>query len=374
MSTRINVSNEIVTWAIARAGYDLPVFIEKFPPVRKWLDGVGQPTTKQLQDFSKKVHLPFGYLLLPSPPEEELPIPYFRTNVADVDEVSINVYDTILLMEQRQDWLSGYLRDNDFEPLSFVGRYYNNRDVDAIVNDIRDVLGLPENWASGFKTWTDAQNHLVEVIEDRGIIVTFNGVVGNNTKRKIPVDECRGFVLVDEFAPFMFVNNQDFKSAQMFTIAHELAHVWTGRSAGFDFRKLMPADDPIEKLCDRVAAEFLVPEHAFNEAWQRDPNTSAIARHFKVSEIVAARRALDTGKWTKDRFFEFYTMYKRREYKKKEGQPSGGDFFATAKKRISITFAGHVSQAVKSNQLLHRDAYKLTGMKGDTYEKFFSKY
>lgn len=92
-------------------------------------------------------------------------------------------------------------------------------------------------------------------IEDKGIITVFNGIVENNTSRPIPVDECRGFVW-DEMAPFMFINNADWKSAQMFTIVHELAHIWTGHSAGFDFRKLQPADDPIEILCDKVAAEF----------------------------------------------------------------------------------------------------------------------
>lgn len=231
-------------------------------------------------------------------------------------------------------------------------------------------MRLPENWASQFRTWTDALNHLVEVIEDKGIIAAFNGVVENNGHRKIPVEECRGFVLVDDLAPFMFINNADFKSAQMFTIVHELAHIWTGHSAGFDFRKLQPADDPIEKLCDQVAAEFLVPATAFNEAWRRNPNTSAIAHHFKVSEIVVARRALDTGKWTKRQFLGFYEAYKRREFKKKENQPDGGNFWETAKKRLSITFAAHINQAVKSGQLLYRDACKLTSMKGDTFEKF----
>lgn len=374
MSTRVYVNKEMLTWAIARAGYELPAFTEKFPLTQKWMDGEQQPTVKQLEAFSNKVHLPFGYLFLQKPPDEVLPIPYFRTNGAHADKVGINVYDTILLMQQRQDWLRDYLRENDFEPLPFVGRFRNSRDVKAIVRDIRSELNLPETWASNFSTWTDALSHLVKVVEDKGIIATFNGVVENNVYRKILVEECRGFVLVDEIAPFMFVNNADFKSAQMFTIAHELAHIWTGHSAGFDFRKLQPANNPNEKLCDQVAAEFLVPETAFNEAWRRNPNTSILARHFKVSEIVIARRALDTGKWTMKVFLDFYDAYKRKEFGKKEHQSSGGDFFATAKKRLSITFAVHINQAVKTGQLLYRDACKLTSMKGDTYLEFFAKH
>lgn len=367
------MSNNLLTWAISRAGFELHTFAEKFPAVIQWLEGEKTPTIKQLESFAKKVHLPFGYLFLEEPPVETLPIPFFRSNSAS-ESISLNVYDTILLLQQRQNWLADYLRDNEFEELPFVGRFHGESDHAAIVQDIRNVLNLPENWASQFSTWEDALSHLVATIEDKGIIVTFNGVVENNNKRKIPVDECRGFVLVDQFAPFMFVNNGDFKSAQMFTVVHELAHIWTGHSAGFDFRKMLPANDPIEKLCDRVAAEFLVPENAFDQVWQETPQTDFVARHFKVSEIVAARRALDTGKWTKARFFEFYRNYSRREFQSRERTSSGGNFYATTRKRLSITFATHVDQAVKSGQLLYRDAYKLTSLKGDTFERFFSQH
>lgn len=368
------INKDMITWAITRAGHDVHTFLEENPRVQKWLDGAKTPTAKQLEAFSRKVYLPFGYLFLPEPPKEKLPIPYFRSNGDRVDKVSINIYDTILLLQQRQDWLRDYLKDNDFDELPFVGRYKGSFNVQAIVNNIRKVLGLTENWAAEFQTWEDALNHLVETIEEAGIITVFNGVVENNTKRKIPVEECRGFVLVDKIAPFMFINNADFKSAQMFTVVHELAHIWTGHSAGFDFRKLQPADDPIEKLCDQVAAEFLVPEPAFNEAWRRSPNTKHLARHFKVSEIVIARRALDTGKWSKREFFKFYKEYKNRQYAKKDRQSPGGDFFATTRKRLSVTFASHIKQAVKAGQLLYRDAYKLTSLKGDTFETFFAKH
>lgn len=373
MKSELNIEANMLTWAISRAGYELRDFTDKMPKVADWISGVKKPTLKQLEKFSKKVHIPFGYLFLPEPPNEDLPIPFFRTNGDTLEKVSLNVYDTILLLQQRQNWLKDYLDENEFDELRFVGRYNNNFDVSAIVNDIRSVLNLNENWASQFKTWHETLNHLVEVIEDKGIITIFNGVVENNTSRSIEVDECRGFVLVDNMAPFMFINNGDSKAAQMFTIVHELAHIWTGHSAGFDFRKLQPAADPIETLCDKVAAEFLVPELAFNRIWASMPVINRVARHFKVSEIVIARRALDTGKITRQEFFDFYQVYKNREYIKKQSQGSGGDFYATAKKRLSFTYASHINNAVKSGQLLHRDAYKLTSMKGDTFEKFFTK-
>jgi len=372
MKNEVSVNANVLIWAINRAGYELQTFTKKFPIIQLWLEGKRKPTIKQLEDFSKKVYLPFGYLFLPEPPKEKLPIPFFRTYGNQSDKVSINVYDTILLLQQRQDWLKNYLRDNDFSSLPFVGKFSNSEDIATIVADMRHTLQLPENWASRFKTWHDALDYLVTNIEDKGIITVFNSIVENNTHRPIPVDECRGLVLVDEYAPFIFINNADWKSAQMFTIVHELAHIWTGHSAGFDFRKLQPANDPVEKLCDKIAAEFLVPEVAFNKVWDYNPNFSYAARYFKVSEIVIARRALDTGKISKSDFFSFYDEYSSREFEKKENQTPGGDFYETTKKRLSITFAIHVNWAVKSGKLLYRDAYKLTGLKGDTFEKFFS--
>lgn len=374
MRNEVNVNANILIWAIVRAGYELQTFTDKFPKVQLWIEGKKKPTVKQLEEFSKKVHLPFGYLFLPEPPKEHLPIPFFRSSGNQAEKVSINVYDTILLMQQRQDWLSYYLKDNHFEQLSFVGKFRNTTNVQTIVADIRNTLNLPENWASQFRTWQEAQDHLVLHIEDKGIITVFNGVVENNGFRKIPVDDCRGFVLVNEMAPFMFINNADWKSAQLFTIVHELAHIWTGHSAGFDFRKLQPADDPIEILCDKIAAEFLVPANSFNEVWNHNPSIQNASRYFKVSEIVIARRALDTGKLTKGQFFAFYEEYSNREFAKKEQQNSGGDFYATTKKRLSLTFASHINNAVKSGNLLYRDAYKLTSLKGDTFHNFFSKY
>ena len=369
----INININMLSWAIARAGFDMHDFTQKVPNVIEWIDGHKNPTIKQLEEFSRKVHLPFGYFFLSEPPIESLPIPFFRTNNTQATKVSVNVYDTLLIIQQRQDWLRDYLTENDFDELPYVGKYRNQFNVNEVVKNIRETLGLRENWASEQRTWEDALNFLANQIEDKGIIIVFNGVVDNNTHRQIPVDECRGFVLVDKLVPFMFINNADSKSAQMFTILHELAHIWTGHSAGFDFRKLEPANDVIEIFCDKIAAEFLVPEAMFNQVWNENPNIKFASRYFKVSEIVIARRALDTGKITKSMFYAFYDDYFNREYKKKQSQGSGGDFYATTRKRLSVTFAAHINNAVKTGKLLYRDAYKLTSLKPDTFQKYFSE-
>jgi len=373
METEIKPNPNILTWAIQRAGYELRDLALKFPTVAEWLEETKKPTLKQLEAFSRKVHLPFGYLFLDKPPIEKLSFPFFRSGKATKSTVSLNLYDTIQLIQKRQDWLSEYLMENDFKPLGFVGKFENNQHYKAIVDDIRKTLYLAPNWANNFKSWTEALDHFIAKIEEAGIVMTFNSVVENSNKRNIKVEECRGFVLVDPYAPFMFINAADGKAAQMFTIAHELAHIWLGKSAGFDIDKLLPANDPIELLCDQVAAELLVPENIFLQLFDRNKSFKDLARYFKISPIVIARRALDLNKITKEQFFSFYNNYIIEVKEKKDNAQSGGDFYATQKKRVSLRFAAHINQAIKENQLLYRDAYKLTGLKGDTYQKFISK-
>lgn len=370
----LDVNENIITWAISRAGYDLQEFIDKYPKlkVKDWLDKTKKPTLGQLEKFSSQVYLPFGYLFLQNPPEEKFPIPFFRSNKQLSKRPSINVYDTIVSIQQRQDWLKDFLAENKYSNLDFVGKFSGSMVVQDIVEDIKIVLELQNNWAARFSKSDDAVNHITEKIEDVGIIVVFNGVVEYNNHRPIDVDECRGFVLVDPIAPFMFVNNSDSKSGQLFTIIHELAHIWTGRTAGFDLSDEGSFEDPIEILCDRVAVEFLVPEVSFNYFWRETPNIQKAARFYKVSDIVIARRALELNKITKKEFFDFYNIYKNRVIIKKKS--TGGDFYALARKKVSITFAAHVNHAVKSDKLLYRDAYKLTSLKGDTYSKFINAF
>lgn len=378
MITRVeNINKEIIEWAIIRYGKSLEEFYDQNPDVVNWVKGDKLPTVNQLEEFTHKVHVPFGYMFFPTPPDEITPIPFFRTlNQTSTRKVSLNVYDTIQILQSRQEWLTEYLEEMDYPVLDFVGRYNASSDFNIIVNDIRRVLQLDPEWAAKLKNWEETLNFMTEKIEEAGIIVTYNSVVGTNNFRPINVKECRGFVLVDKRAPFMFINAADAKAAQIFTLMHELAHIWLGENAGFDNQMLLPANDPVELLCDKVAAELLVPEVSFHEKWRVTHDFKVLGRNFKVSPIVIARRAFDLGFINKERFFNFYNEYMdgfERE-NASQNQKSGGDFYATARKRISVRFAAFVNSAVKENKLLYRDAYRLTNLKGDTYNKFMTEH
>jgi Zn-dependent peptidase ImmA (M78 family) len=160
----------------------------------------------------------------------------------------------------------------------------------------------------------------------------------------------------------------------MFTLAHELAHLWLGSSAAFDLRELRPADDATERACNRIAAEFLIPEAELRQQWpevrQNSDRFQRIARHFKVSEIVAVRRALDLNLIQNSDFREFYQRYLSDERRKASHGSSGGDFFASQNMRIGHRFGETVVRAAREGKLLYRDAYQLTGLYGSTFEKY----
>ena len=373
MDTGIEINENLINWAIARAGYNEPDFFLQFPKIKEWIQNKKKLTLKQVEIISNKLHVPFGYLLLKSPPVEKLPIPYFRS-INSNKTINLNVFDTILSIKRRQEWLIEYLDENKYDQLDFIGKYNISDEIEVIINDIKNNLGIEDGWASRFNTWEETLSFLTTKIEELGIIIVFNGIVENNTHRPIPVEDCRGFVIVDKLAPFMFINSTDGKAAQMFTIIHELVHLWLGESAGFENNKLLPANDPIEIFCDKVAAELLVPTKLFIEVWNKNKNFKTLSKHFKVSSIVIARRALDLRLISKKDFFIYYESYLNDLRNKKNKISSGGDFFATQKRRLNLRFANYVNTAVKENKLLFRDAYKITGLKGDTYQKFMTKH
>ena len=286
--TRVEVRREILQWARGRAGLTTDDLRPKFPMIEKWENGEGKPTLRQLENLARKTLTPLGYFFLPKPPEDRLPIPLFRTiDDSTARGPSPNLIETVQIMQRRQTWMREYLIEQGQPELTFVGSAQPGDSSERVSESIRRILGITVGWAEKYPTWTDALHALFEAVEHAGILMVANGVVGNNTHRKLNPREFRGFVLTDTYAPLVFINGSDGKAAQMFTVAHEIAHVWFARSAAFDLRDLQPARDAVEQACNKVAAEFLIPESESRCIWpdvRRDPEPfQALARRFKVN-------------------------------------------------------------------------------------------
>ena len=218
---RVAIEPDLIAWAIDRSGIAVEVLETKFSKLGSWIRGELQPTLKQVEQLAAATRTPFGYFFLPTPPEEHLPIPHFRT-VADARprRPSPDLIETLHLMQQRQAWMREHLIEEQEPPLPFAASTRIDADTNIVATSIRDTLGLSSGWAAQHDAWESALRGLQSKIEGAGILVVANGVVGNNNFRKLDVKEFRGFVLADEYAPLVFVNAADAKAAQMFTLIH----------------------------------------------------------------------------------------------------------------------------------------------------------
>lgn len=361
-----NIRVDMLKWAISRAGFNEEEAITAFPLLETWLSGEKKPTPSQLQKFAAKFYVPFGYLFLQNAPTENIPFPMFRGDAALTNHFDLNVYDTVMNVRSRQEWLEDYILENEIDVCQIVGTATLKTPINETVALLRKTLKLEPRWAFGLASVDVAVSKLTEHIEEAGIFIAYNGVVGNNTHRPLKVSECRGFALTNNVAPYIFVNSSDSKSAQMFTLIHEVAHIMLGISAGH-MGEDIAIHNVIETYCDKVAAEFLVPIAELRLLWNGDIKN--VARRFKVSEIVIARRAHDVGMLSDEDYKFFWAEYSQRPLKTNKNS-GGGSFYLTSVRRVGRLFAIHVRNAVNSRQLNYTDAYRLTGLYGNTYQHF----
>ena len=340
--------------------------------VAQW-EQTGKISIARIDNLAAKTYTPLGYLYLSEPPEERLPIRDFRTRGGDAPRrPSVDLLDTVYLMQRRQAWMRDDLIEGGADPLAFVGAYGLEDSHIEVATAMRSMLGLTAAWAETTTSWSDALRFLRNRLDEVGVLVVFNGVVGNNNYRKLDRKEFQGFALVDEYAPLVFVNSADYISAQMFTLAHEVAHLFIGETGLTLFERLVPSDHETERYSNQVAAEFLVPKEELEDFGPSVRNLDnpfrAISRRFKVSAIVAARRALDLGLIDRNTFFEFYRD-NRHQGQGGRFTGEGGNFWNIQKWRIGPRFAGAVARAAGEGSLLYREAYSLTGLRGDTFER-----
>lgn len=370
--SRVAIQPNLLTWARERAGFSLDSLANKFPKIAEWEAGELQPTLKQIENFSKSVHVPIGYLFLPEPPRESLPIPDFRT-VSDrsITRLNVNLLDTIYLCQERQAWYRDHARLHRFVPVDFIGSAKLSDAPAETAKAISTRLNLSMDERSRLPNWTEALRQLVAQAEGLGVLVMASSIVGGNTHRKLEVSEFRGFALVDSPAPLIFINAADSKAAQMFTLAHELAHLWLGESGVSDTEAVKAPEHlsagqagEIERWCNAVAAELLMPMQATRAAYR--PNMplpdeiQRLARRFKVSALVVLRRLFDAGFLDETIFWQNYDQESERIANlDRGGSSSGGNFYRTFEVRNGKRFARAVIASTLEGQTLFQDAFRM---------------
>lgn len=365
---RVDVNPDLLRWARERSGVEIATLEHRFPKLEAWERREAQPTFKQLEDFAQATHTPIGFLFLQEPPVERVPIPDFRTVPgARFHRPSPDLLDTIYLCQQRQDWYRDFARTNGDPPLTFIGSAKLTDEIPAVASKIRTTLGLDIDERRRMPTWEAALRSLIEQADDIGVLVMVSGVVGSNNRRKLDPQEFRGFALSDPLAPLVFVNGSDTKAAQMFTLAHELAHLWLGESGISDSQASTFPEQDTERWCNQVAAELLVPlKLVRSEHDRRAPlrdEAQRLARHFKVSTLVMLRRIHDTGAVTKKAFWDAYNSELQRLIEIAKSGSGGGDFYATLGVRTGKTFARALVSSTLEGRTSFTLAFRLLGFK-----------
>lgn len=365
------INNNILTWARCRASLSVDYIAEKFKKpvdaIIAWEEGKEPITFAQAQRYANITKIPFGYLYLNTPPEEKLPIPDRRTVGSRNNEISVALKDTISDVLIKQDWYKDYALSNGLPEVELVGKLPPNSNPKKIVATIKEHIDIQIPPTKG--KWKDFFSELVKKIESQGILVMRSGVVKSNNTRPISVDDFRGFCIADKIAPVIFINTNDAKAAQIFTLIHELAHLVLGQSAISDLS--IHSREKEEMICNAVAAEYLTPEVIFlkkwNEALSIEENIDDLRSVFRVSSWVIARRAADLKLISKHEYSKYVSLINEKS------TSSGGDYNRNQKVRSSerLTVAV-VTQALEGKMLL-REAQSLTGIQPNKLYEFAQK-
>lgn len=223
--------------------------------LKEWEDGINQPTIRQAQALAKLYKRPFALFFLPEIPRDFYPLQDYRKSGSK--ELTTSSIFIIREIQQKQAWISDVYSDNNEEKLSFVGRFSINDNPQVVANDILSTLKInPANYntENPIREWIDAA-------ETNGIFVSRTSFI--HSRMKLNSDELQGFAIADSYAPFIFINSEDWNAPQLFTLVHELTHIWigaTGISNGIE-PELINRDkfNPTELFCNEVAANALIP-------------------------------------------------------------------------------------------------------------------
>lgn len=375
----IVLQTHVLRWARERAGLTEEVLAKKVGTsterVADW-ERTGQLKFAQAQKLAKATYTPFGYLFLPSPPEDRLPIPDFRTvGGVGVKRPSPNLIDVLDDALQRQDWFRDYLTAYGEQPLQYVGSLPITMPVAEAAARVRQVVPFDVAARAEARTWEEALTLQIEHVESSGVLVMRSGIVRSNTHRPLSVDEFRGFALADPYAPLIFLNGRDALAAQMFTLAHEMVHVWAGVSGVSNLENTYPVDRAEERFCNNVAAELLVPEVEMRRQWpeaRRQAQPIAwLLRQFRVSSLVVLRRLNDLDLIDRNAFQRTYREEEERFREIAAARAGGGDFYRTQRTRSGRRLARALIESTLEGRTPYRDALRLLGIsKLGTFHEF----
>lgn len=349
---KVPVRGRTLAWAMRRAGLEAPTLARGLgvrpERVEAWLAGEDSPTYAQALKLAQKLHVGLPHLLLP-PPEVHLPVRDFRRGAFFGQEPSPELLEALYDALRKRDWM----RERRQERLPFVGAG-QGKEAPQVGRAMREALGL-ESLQARTRRAEDFLKGMAERAEELGVLVLRQGHVGTNTRRVYSSQEFSGFSLPDPVAPVVFVNAQDHPLRQVFTLAHELAHIWLGEEGLDGGLEDGEPQERVEAWADEAAAEALMPAETFQEAWQADlpplEAASEATRRFKVSRMAALRRARGLGLLPWFEYTEAVETLKRTGEEKPRQAKGGGDFWKSLSVGNSPRFVEEVRRAALEGEI-----------------------
>jgi len=385
MSQKAYITPNVLVWARESARMPIEIAASKVnvsaARLKEWEEGSEQPTIKQAQTLAKAYKRPFALFFLPEIPKDFQPLQDFRSkNAKDLTTASIFIIREI---QSKQSWISEVYSDNNEKPLPFVGRFSLKDDPVIVANDILKELKIhPESYNSDnpIKEWIDAA-------ESKGIFISRTSFI--HSRLKLESDELQGFAIADKFAPFIFINSDDWNAPQLFTLVHELAHIWiaeTGISNEIEPAiKNKSKFHPVELFCNEVAANALMPQSivtAFNQNIFKDAKEIfKVAKTLGVSSFAFLVRAFNLDLISQKVYFtlrdeaqiEFEAYVKREEEKKvkqkKKEKPGGPNYFLLQLNRNSRLFTQTVLDAFRGGNIEPTTASNLLNVQVNKFQQ-----
>lgn len=365
----LNLSPDVLMWAADQIGQPYASLVaglaKREKDREKWMEG--RLTIAQIEKFAKLTGVPYGMLFLPTPPQLSRPsIPDLRQTI-DAEPLGNDFQEVYEDALAKQQWYIDHLRqqtDVDLQALPFVGGFDVGAGHQKVADDIKIRLGISAEMRNKAASPENYFSVVAEAAEKIGVLVMKTGIVKSRTRRPLSVKEFRGFAISNKFAPLVFVNGRDADVAAVFTLIHELAHIWIGESGVSDVGdpSKVQQDKTVEVFCNRVAADVLVPSQEFLVFWRRLGDITAIAKKFRVSRLVVARRALDLGLIDKNEYLNAVAQSRLNLPK----ENSSGNPYLTIPVRNSKKLTAAVVRSAMTGDTLLRDAAGMLNVRPDT--------
>ena len=363
---RVPATPSLIRWASQRSGQDREKLEKKFKKLPEWESGKLLPTAIQLQEFARRVHVPYSYMFLYNPPKEKLPIADYRTKRSEsVGKFSPNLLDVIYAAQIRQYWYQDFAETETLPKVDLIASAKISSSPTKMAREMHDLLNFDIAKNKPAAKNFNRLRILIDLIEKQGILVMISGIVDDDKSRKLNLDEFRGFTLSDPLAPVIFVNGQDCEAGQLFTLVHEFGHLLLGKS-GISNSEITACDkneNRIEVWCKKFAVEFLVPLEELTSTLVKgeaiEYSLKRLTRKYRVSKQVILNRLFEMQQITRKEYIKYQRALNVELTIEKSVKSGERNLALATRRRVGNRFAEAVIVSTLSGQTLYRDAYKM---------------